>query len=70
MKSSYSVCGVDLNEGTYFTIDVDNGADTYGDYLATTGTHDTFLTYSSIDHTPIEGEAIHACIAKVWKPLA
>ena len=69
VKSSYSVCGVDLSAGTYFAIDVDNGADTYGDYLATSGTHDTFVTYANIDHTPVIGNATHLCRVKVWTPL-
>lgn len=70
VKSSYSVCGVDLSEGTYFAIDVDDGADTYGDYLASSGAHDTFVTYANIDHTPVEGKSTHACIAKIWTTLA
>ncbi len=69
VKSSYSVCGVDLDANSYFAIDVDDGADTYGDYLASSGTHDTFVTYANIDHTPVEGDAKHVCRVKVWKPL-
>ena len=69
VKSSYSVCGVDLKAGTYFAIDVDDGADNYGDYLATTGTLDTFVTYANIDHTPVSGEAKHVCRVKVWRLL-
>ena len=34
VKSTYSVCGVDLSARTYFAIDVEDGADTYGEYLA------------------------------------
>ena len=70
VKSSYSVCGVDLNAGNYFAIDVDNGADTYGDYLATSGAHPAFLTYANIDHDPVNAKSIHACRAKLWQPHA
>lgn len=70
VKSSYSVCGVDLNAGTYFAIDVDDGADSYGEYLATSGTHDTFVTYTNIDHSPVNAKATHACRVKVWTPLS
>ena len=70
VKSSYSVCGVDLAAGNYFAIDVENGADTYGDYLATSGTHPTFVTYSNVDHNPVNAKAIHACRVKVWQPHA
>lgn len=68
VKSSYSVCGVDLNASHYFAIDVDDGADTYGDYLATSGTHPTFATYANIDHQPVNAKAIHACYVKLWSP--
>lgn len=68
VKSSYSVCGVDLEAGQYFAIDVENGADNYGDYLASSGTHPTFVTYSNIDHQPVNAKAIHACRVKVWTP--
>lgn len=66
VKSSYSVCGVDLNKKTYFAIDVDDGADDYGEYLASSGMHDSFVTYANIDHRPIGSAAIHACRVKLW----
>lgn len=69
VKSTYSVCGVDLNKGVYFAIDVDDGADTYGEYLASTGDADSFVTYTNIDHTPVGEERIYACRVKVWAPL-
>ena len=68
VKSSYSVCGVDLAAGNYFAIDVDDGTDNYGDYLASSGKHPTFVTYSNIDHQPVNEKAIHACRVKVWRP--
>ena len=69
VKSSYSVCGVDLNERTYFALDVDNGADDYGEYLASSGMHGNFVTYSNIDHQPVGAAAIHCCRVKVWTTL-
>ncbi|MBQ9001438.1 MAG: Tat pathway signal protein, partial [Eggerthellaceae bacterium] len=69
VKSTYSVCGVDLAARTYFALDVENGADSYGEYLASTGTHDTFVTYTNIDHQPIGEEKVYACRVKVWAPL-
>ena len=69
VKSSYSVCGVDLDARTYFAIDVDDGADDYGDYLASSGTHGKFVTYSNIDHQPIGADSIHCCRVKVWEAL-
>lgn len=70
VKSSYSVCGVDLKAGNYFAIDVDDGADTYGEYLASTGAHSTFVTYANIDHDPVNAKSVHACRVKVWQPHA
>lgn len=66
VKSTYSVCGVDLRNETYFAIDVENGADTYGEYLASTGDRQMFVTYTNVDHAPIGEEAIHACRVKLW----
>ena len=69
MKSSYSVAGIDLDAGEYFTINVDNGADSYGEYLATSGTHNTLVTYTSIDYTPVNDSAQKMCRVKIWKPI-
>ena len=69
VKSTYSVCGVDLEKGEYFAIDVQNGADTYGEYLASTGARDTFVTFTNVNHTPIEGKPIYACRVRVWSPV-
>ena len=69
VKSTYSVCGVDLEKGKYFALDVEDGADTYGEYLASTGENDLFVTYTNIDHTPVSSERIYACRVKLWKPL-
>ena len=70
VKSSYSVCGVDLAAGTYFAIDVENGAESYGEYLASQGTRDTFATYTNVDHQPVNAKKTHACRLKVWTPGA
>lgn len=70
VKSSYSVCGIDLNEGTYFAIDVDDGAEDFGDFLATTGVRKNFVTYTNIDHQPIGGSPVHCCRVKVWTTVS
>ncbi len=70
IKSTYSVCGVDLDKGEYFAIDVDNGADDYGDYLATSGTRTKFVTYANIDHQPIGAAPVHACRVKIWTTIS
>lgn len=68
VKSTNSVCGIDLDSGTWFSLGVDNGADDYGDYLATTGSRDAIVTYSNIDHTSLDGENTRCCRVKVWTP--
>ena len=70
VKSSYSVCGVDLDAKEYFAIDVEDGTDSYGEYLASTGMNETFVTFSNIDYKPVNGDAIKACRVKVWRPIA
>ena len=69
VKSFYSVCGVDMEAVEYFAIDVDDGADSYGEYLATSGSHDTIVTFANIDYTPVNASAVHCCRVKVWKPI-
>ena len=69
VKSSYSVCGVDLDAGEYFAIDVDDGADSYGEYLASTGINETFVTFANIDYKPINDAPIKECRVKVWRPI-
>lgn len=66
IKSTRPICGIDLEKKTYFTIEVDNGADDYGEYLASSGIHDMFVTFTNIDHQPIGAPAVHACRVKRW----
>lgn len=70
VKSSRSVCGVDLEAGEYFALEVDNGADDYGSYLATTGSHDALVTYTSIDYQPVNAEAVKTCRVKIYRARA
>lgn len=69
VKSTTSVCGVDMASGTWFSLGVESGTDDYGDYLASSGTCEAVVTYSNIDHTPLDGESIHCCRVSVWRPL-
>lgn len=68
VRSTTAVCGVNLDAGEYFAFDVADGAD-YGEYLASTGAHDTVVTYTNIDHQPLSGEAVNCCRVRVWAPL-
>lgn len=70
VKSTTSVCGVDLESGEYFTLDPDSGADDYGEYLASTGSRGTVVTFANIDHAPLGEEAVKCCRVRIWEPLA
>lgn len=68
VKSTRSVCGVSLATRSYFAIDVESGSDTYGDYLATSGSHGSFVTYANIDTKSIDGARRRCCLVRVWTP--
>lgn len=70
VKSSRTVCGIDLNTNEYFALQPDNGADDYGEYLASTGSGDSIVTYANIDDKPIGGDAKKYCLVRTWTPLA
>lgn len=70
VKSTSSVCGIDLASNEYFSFSVENGADDYGEYLASTGTSDTVVTFTNVDDNPVNGDARKCCVVKVWTPLA
>lgn len=67
VKSTNSVCGVDMSNSAWFSLGVESGTDDYGDYLASSGTRTNIVTYSNIDHTPLNGEQIHTCRVSVWQ---
>ncbi len=69
VKSTSAVVGVDLDANCYFSSDVANGADDYGEYLASTGMQQSVVTYTNIDYTPISGDAQKLCRVRIWKPL-
>jgi hypothetical protein len=68
VKSTYAVCGLDFANQRYFSIDVDDGADTYGEYLASTGNRNVLVTYTSINYSPVNSDKVQSCRVKVWKP--
>ena len=67
VKSTTAVLGIDIAGGQYFVIDVRSGSDSYGDYLATTGIGNSVVTFSNIDHHPIEGSSTTCCLVRVWQ---
>ncbi len=69
VKSTSAVCGIDLETNEYFAFDVENGADSYGEYLASTGSRNTVVTYTNVDYTPLSGDAVKTCHVRVWSPI-
>ncbi len=51
VKSTRGVSCVDVNTNVMFSLGCPDGTDTYGDYLATTGSFDVIVTYCNIDKT-------------------
>ena len=68
VKSSSVVTGIDLSSRRYFAIEPENATQGYGEYLATEGSGDLFVTYSNIDYSPINGDHIRECNVRVWQP--
>lgn len=69
VKAPTAVAGVNLKTREYFTLEVKSGCDTYGEFLASTGTQSRIVTYCNIDHTSLEGETEHRCLVRVWEPV-
>ena len=69
VKSKRTVCGIDLKTNEYFALQPENGADDYGEYLATTGSQGSIVTYANIDDKPIDGDPKKYCLVRVWKPV-
>lgn len=70
VKSLRSVCGVNLLNRTYFPLATENGCDTYGDYLATSGQAQSIVTYTNIDVESIDGALTRLSRVRVWTPFA
>lgn len=66
VKSTYSILVLDVRAKTYVTLPVDSGAEQWGEWCASSGTHGAFATFTSIDDKPIGKEPVRACRVKVW----
>lgn len=70
MVKSSTTIGIDLENNTYFALDIKSGADDYGEYLASTGMGSTAVTFSNIDYQPLAGEAQKYCLVRVWEAIS
>ena len=65
VKSTMAIVGIDIAARTMFSLEYPNSCDDYGDYLATTGTSDTIVTYASIPATDDNDSG--STLVRVWK---
>lgn len=64
VKSTRSVSGVNLEDRTMFALDCPSHCDTFGDYLASSGTCDRIATYVHISTNDQE-----YTLLRTWRPL-
>lgn len=69
VKSTRAIAGVNVADKRYFTIDVENGAPDYGEFLASYGNCGNVVTYTNINYTPINGDPVNECRVKIWKTV-
>lgn len=70
VKSTTTVCGVDMATQQFCSLDVASGCTDWGDYLATSGAGDTVVTIMQIDQVNTSGETEHHAQVRVWQALA
>ena len=61
VKSTRSVVGVDLASDTYFLLNSISGSDTYGDYLASTGSRSRILVFSNVNDNATSSSNKYCC---------
>ena len=64
VKSTQAVCGFDPESKRSFVVDTQNGSEDWGDYLATTGICDTFVTFAHVDYTPLNSGVVRAVVTE------
>ena len=65
VRSTMSVCALDLDNQTYSVLNRPNASDDYGDYLASTGHCDNIVTYANIFDQPVTGEERKYCLLRI-----
>ena len=67
IKGSTNMCVVNLEEKKFAALPLEEGADSYKDFLASSGMGKRAVTYSSVNHTPVNGEAEKCCKVRIWE---
>ena len=65
VKSTRSVVGIDLESDTYFVLDSVSGSDSYGDYLASTGSRERILVFANVNDEALSGGEKY-CSARIF----
>ena len=66
VKSTRSVCCINLQENSYFLIEANDASENYGEYLASTGNRKLVVTYANINDKSIEGGEEKYCSVRIW----
>lgn len=67
VRSTMSICAVNLDKESYCVLERPNASDDYGDYLASSGNCSNIVTYANIHDTPVTGEEQKYCILRIWE---
>lgn len=67
VKSTSVIAGIDIANKRYFTMSPEYATQGYGEFLASAGTTNRFVTYSNIDYTPLNSDRITECNVRVWQ---
>lgn len=67
IRSQANLCAVDLAGRRVFPLDTENGANDYGDFLASTHMGKRAVSFCNVDYTPVGGEQQKYCLVKVWE---
>lgn len=70
VKSTVSVCAVNLEEGIYCSLGTESGCAEWGDYLCSFGTGPTVVTAMQIDRGSSDGQSTGWTLVRVWQPGA
>jgi hypothetical protein len=70
VKSTQSVCAINLANKTYVAFGVESGCTDWGDYLASTGMNGTVVTVMRIDTTDTSETTTQKTQVRIWQPIA
>lgn len=66
VKSTSVVAAINAANKTYCTIQPEHATQSYGEFLASSGSTSRIVTYANIDYTPLNKARVHECNVRVW----